>query len=109
MPIPTAMIDSAGAVGWCVAGAIFAYAITFILPELAVQRQREEKTGETYRPKRLTWVLGVLFFACAAAAGVLIAKILDPCSAGDAVVCGLGSISFVSGLSNLGSVAVPRP
>jgi Na+-transporting methylmalonyl-CoA/oxaloacetate decarboxylase beta subunit len=108
MPIPSAIIDSTGAVGWSVGGAIFAYVIAFILPELAVQRHREEKTGEVYRPRRLTWVLGIILLACAAAAGVLIAKILNPCSAGDAAVCGLGSISFVGGLSNLGSVAIPR-
>lgn len=103
------MIESTTAAGWSVFGALMAYLIILVLPELIKQHHRERKTGIPYRPVRLTWILGILLFACAAGAGVGAAEVLDPCSRGDAWVCGLGSISLVAGILNLGSLAVPRP
>lgn len=104
-----AMIDSGTAVGWSVFGAVLAYLVMFILPTLAKQRNEEEKTGEPFQTVSRTRVIGIVLLFCALGAGVGAAKVLDPCSPGDAWICGLGSISFLGGVSNLGAVALPRP
>jgi hypothetical protein len=103
------MIDTADAELWSVGGAVLAYLLTIVLPELVTQIRKEEAEGTRYRPTPLTWVVGIGLLLCAAAAGVIAARVLHPCSVGDAAVCGLGSISFVVGLSGTGSVVVPRP
>ncbi|HWX45082.1 MAG TPA: hypothetical protein VNY52_07140 [Solirubrobacteraceae bacterium] len=109
MPHSIATISSETAAHWTVFGAVLAYLVTFVLPELVRQMRRERRSGLRYRPTPLTWILGALLLAIAVAAGVGVAQVLSPCSRGDAWVCGLGSISFVSGLLGLGSELVPRP
>lgn len=102
------MISTADAELWSVGGAVLAYMLTIVLPELVTQMRKEERDGTRYRPTTLTWVVGIGLLLGAAAAGVIVARVLDPCTVGDAAVCGLGATSFVVGLSGTASVLVPR-
>jgi hypothetical protein len=109
MMTATVAISTTDAELWSVGGALLAYLLTIVLPELVTQMRKEQTDGTRYRPSTLTWVVGIGFLLGAVGAGVLAARVLDPCSVGDAAVCGLGSIGFVAALSGTGSVVVPRP
>ena len=100
-------ISELTATGWCVFGAVLAFLSTFLLPELVRQIKRERKSGVKYRPTGLMWAVGGIVFAITVGAGVGVAELLDPCSKGDAWLCGLGAVSFLSGA--LGTVSVFNP
>jgi hypothetical protein len=102
-------INAGTALGWSVFGSVLAYLLMIVVPELVRQIHDERKHNTRYRPTKLTWILALLLLACAGGIGVGASEVFNPCSKGDAWICGLGSISFVSALLGLGNLLVPRP
>jgi hypothetical protein len=102
------MISTVEAMGWSVFGATLAYVLTTIVPELVRQMRKEQADNTRFRPTGLTWIVGFVLLACAVGIGVGVVAVFSPCSAGDAWIGGLGSISFIASLLGLGNQLVPR-